>query len=535
MCSKRILCRLRLSGRRTLNQSLKYLLLNVSRSLSTGPSQIIETIKDLIKLLDSWMKHQTLGRLKDVVQGVYKLSQTAGVSEALESICNREMDPSSRKSLLNMIKKVARYRSSAKLLCRTAKRCPLAQAMKAVAVTPPKSAFITHNIDQTSSLDSYLNRIGTLKGGRKDLGQFCRLLQYSEQQANDQFVKQTRKTLSEAKIHAEIQLIFHCETEQYSPFPRVICSSKDACFLCNAFILMHGKFHTPRYHGRLYPGWRLPSSSEAAIYEQRFVQNLQNYAQDSIKLLLSRRKKTIYPDPNESTVLTIPITSSTLSNAAPLSEINDTITYQPPRMSNIPLVPQVVKQFAIAENVSSRLDMEKATLSPDRPRSTHSNDTVPGPRGAASTTTLEPKTGNDNCRKSKDTSFSDGEQGHDLPGSPACLKPIKLTDKDLPFHQCVTINQRPIELSHGRFVFLFEFGSVHAGQVFITQQDASHMKPSAAVNVLDIPTHSELKVGCSRGTSRLIIALSTSVFLSLEFIWGDSATAYGVTGRSTIG
>jgi hypothetical protein len=65
-------------------------------------------------------------------------------------------------------------------------------------------------------------------------------------------------TLKKVEIHAEIQLLFYCELKASELPPRVICSSKDACFLCNALIFTHGNMHTPRSHGRLYPGWRLP-------------------------------------------------------------------------------------------------------------------------------------------------------------------------------------------------------------------------------------------------------------------------------------
>lgn len=44
------------------------------------------------------------------------------------------------------------------------------------------------------------------------------------------FAQQTRKTLKGAKIHAEIQLLFHCELQAYKLPLRVICSNKDTCF-----------------------------------------------------------------------------------------------------------------------------------------------------------------------------------------------------------------------------------------------------------------------------------------------------------------
>jgi hypothetical protein len=75
---------------------------------------------------------------------------------------------------------------------------------------------------------------------------------------------------------------------------------------------MHGKIHTPRCHGRLYPGWRLPFSPRLKEVEQRFNGELANHIRNSLTTLLSRQQKTVYPDPIESTLLTIPVSVSTL-------------------------------------------------------------------------------------------------------------------------------------------------------------------------------------------------------------------------------
>ena len=103
--------------------------------------------------------------------------------------------------------------------------------------------------------------------------------------------------------------------------PRVVCSSKDACFLCNVFISMHRKMHTPRCHGRLYPGWRLPFSPKLTETERRFNNMLGTHVRSSLTTLIARRKKTIYPDPNESTLLTLPLSTSTLRSLGLLEAV----------------------------------------------------------------------------------------------------------------------------------------------------------------------------------------------------------------------
>ena len=60
------------------------------------------------------------------------------------------------------------------------------------------------------------------------------------------------------KAHAEIQLLFFYELNSERIRPRTICSSKDACYLCDLFFRLHGQYHIPRTHGRLYDRWTLP-------------------------------------------------------------------------------------------------------------------------------------------------------------------------------------------------------------------------------------------------------------------------------------
>jgi OTT_1508-like deaminase len=60
-------------------------------------------------------------------------------------------------------------------------------------------------------------------------------------------------------VHAEIQLLFYYELNSSAVSPRVIYSTKKPCFLCSLFFSLHGKFHIPPTHGRLYEKWALPA------------------------------------------------------------------------------------------------------------------------------------------------------------------------------------------------------------------------------------------------------------------------------------
>lgn len=105
------------------------------------------------------------------------------------------------------------------------------------------------------------------------------------------------------KIHAEIQLLSFYDQNQDILRPRIICSSKSACFLCNLFIQTHGKFYTPRTHGRLYDKWILPGRGSNQI---SINQDLLSAAAEFNRILQAKilqtlqHKRRAYLHPNES-------------------------------------------------------------------------------------------------------------------------------------------------------------------------------------------------------------------------------------------
>ncbi len=79
-----------------------------------------------------------------------------------------------------------------------------------------------------------------------------------------------RKSLGSKRVHAEMQLLFYYEQQPQTQLrPRVICASKNACYLCNAFLTLHNQFYTPKTHGKLYPQWTLPNPSTLPLSANR--------------------------------------------------------------------------------------------------------------------------------------------------------------------------------------------------------------------------------------------------------------------------
>jgi hypothetical protein len=276
--------------------------------------------KEVEKLLGSWSKYQVDTSLVRVVEGIHQLQQIRGLSDLIRLIPNQNMSPSARESLLNIVSKVARYWEAARFLYRTAKKFPLAHAMRTVPVQLPKEAFAIPMINgYAPDLQSKIIETTPRGSQQKLMKEICAILEVSEQEAIDRYSCQVIRTLSTAKVHAEIQLIAHCELHRPRLLPRVICSSKDACFLCNLCLQLYQKSYTPKSHGRLYPGWRLPCIPQLAELAQRVSQTLGDHFKETCTALLSTRQKTIYPDPNESTLFTLPL-SRTTTRGSILSE-----------------------------------------------------------------------------------------------------------------------------------------------------------------------------------------------------------------------
>ncbi|KAJ5542824.1 hypothetical protein N7535_005248 [Penicillium sp. DV-2018c] len=322
MCSSRITSRLRLTStkRKTSKSSIKDILqeaiqgtqhihpekllrFNLTESLSLFKAES----KRVIQSVNQWSNHCVPSRLNDIVEQMYRLNNVHGLQELLQLI------PSGSPALLNIIQKVSRYKETAKVLHRIAKKFPPVRNIQIHLASLPQEAFDRpHHPAYLPSLPAVLSRLGKINGKQYKISQISNLMRKDKTKTLDnQFSEQTTRILQEGKIHAEIQLIAYCEIQSLPLFPRAIASSKDACFLCHAFIRTHGKMHTSRTHGRLYPSWRLPMLSSLKTLEHRFNEFLVGYARQSIR---SRNKGQMRarPHPNESTLLPILVSASTI-------------------------------------------------------------------------------------------------------------------------------------------------------------------------------------------------------------------------------
>ncbi|KAJ5738759.1 hypothetical protein N7493_001914 [Penicillium malachiteum] len=331
MCSARILDRLRLvpnkhkkardltdlkerfdKARRGIKRIERQKLQNAN--LVGTSAQALSKLKDVMQLITKWSKYQVTNSLNEFLAGIWRLNKVKNLSKLLELIPTGKFgvfqDSDVATSLFNMISKLSRYYRNAKVLYLIAKKFPLVRNMQVRLADLPPEAFdrpdrsgYVPNIEDAASL------LGIINGRRYQSHEILRYMNLAkDEKPSQRFSKQTRQILKESKIHSEIQLIAYCEIKSTPKlFPRVIASSKDACYLCNAFIKMHGRMHTSRTHGKLYTGWRLPALWQFKDLQRRFNQALLERARKTIAARMKDSHAYLHPPPPCESTLLLPL------------------------------------------------------------------------------------------------------------------------------------------------------------------------------------------------------------------------------------
>ncbi|KAL8724139.1 MAG: hypothetical protein Q9166_008112 [cf. Caloplaca sp. 2 TL-2023] len=174
------------------------------------------------------------------------------------------------------------------------------------------------------------------------------------------------------KVHAEIQLLFFYEQTRHMFRPRLIGSSKSACYLCDLFIRHHGQFQVPRTHGRLYDRWILPERPINDLSTNGDLQSVVsrlNAALEAKIIHVLNHKRLPFPHPAESVlVFREPWSSNpTLSKACSLDSIHETTNPVSIGPSGDPVDPRSDVSSCSLSNptMSTGRDLPKIQLYPD--------------------------------------------------------------------------------------------------------------------------------------------------------------------------
>ncbi len=207
------------------------------------------------------------------------------------------LDSSSRASLALAITKLSRYSSVSRFLMQAARRYPVFRKVRISAV-----CLRAPNLPATELDSMTADLIHSLLDGPK-----VRKLA-SKFHGSSSFVEDhvRHEATVAVPVHAEVQLLFHYERNSCILPPRIMCSSKQACFLCNLFFRIHGRFTLPATHGRLYEKWALPDVvKDIGKADGGILTTLGSFVSAIEDALLREKQstKTSYLDPHESMIL----------------------------------------------------------------------------------------------------------------------------------------------------------------------------------------------------------------------------------------
>jgi hypothetical protein len=105
-------------------------------------------------------------------------------------------------------------------------------------------------------------------------------------------------------VHAEVQMVAFYEACFPLPWPRAIGASKEACFLCDAFVVAHGHFHLSKAHRQVFHQWAVPDLDDYGTATlERFRKALATVDQTVLKELeIARRSRGFQPFPLQSSI-----------------------------------------------------------------------------------------------------------------------------------------------------------------------------------------------------------------------------------------
>ncbi|KAF2739127.1 hypothetical protein EJ04DRAFT_609231 [Polyplosphaeria fusca] len=232
----------------------------------TGSSSAPDNIDILVSILDVadkiWMSHSD--ELKII----------------LDHLQNNQMSPTDKESLMTSIGHLGRYKPATSRLLKYARKYSLFKKieLKLVHMNPfdlSRALADRNGRFESGLLNQYLHRPTDSQGSMTDSTMRAFIHHHggtAEVWAHESRTKVEKYQAENGyKVHAEIQLILHYESRQNVVHaPRVVKSSKSACFLCDLFIKqLHGRWYTPKTHGVVYDRWMLPDLASLGIQPDR--------------------------------------------------------------------------------------------------------------------------------------------------------------------------------------------------------------------------------------------------------------------------
>ena len=241
-----------------------------------------------------------LEAVEQIIKAAHHLSRCSEFFTALQDLS--KMNASQMEPLKDLVDKLGHYyQACIELVC--AARRKRHRMFQRIQVEDFEVRVPT-SVRAPSARGSALSLIKTLKAS-PDTSKVLQRYQNSESKAAAALASRVDATRSAIKIHAEIKLLFYYEVHSKCVTPRVTCANKSACYLCDLFLKIHGRFQVPMTFGKLNERWILPDwlddiRADRLPALQRAVEQLDDVLDVQIKRLLKGVKR--MPDPKESVI-----------------------------------------------------------------------------------------------------------------------------------------------------------------------------------------------------------------------------------------
>lgn len=186
-------------------------------------------------------------------------------------------------------------------------------------------------------------------------------------------VRDSRKTSVECHVHAEIQLItfYHLSQDQVGRVPRWIGVSKNACFLCDLFVQIHGQFSVSKTHGQLYDQWTVPDLADFTAAQRndyrRIIRAMNRACLGRLKaiaaVLKNKRRHSAYPNTSKRDLLEHKSVSSIVTSLASISEANVGVDQHPNDVSRQGSTQTIPLRIAVAPARDNPIDEGATAMS----------------------------------------------------------------------------------------------------------------------------------------------------------------------------
>ena len=423
-----------------------------------------------------------------IVKEARELTLAVDLKAALEK---SSLDPSLKEYIPEATRKVGRYYAAASDLISAARdkhcRLFLKVHVEIFQVQVPISIKKMKGELQLSSLPSSISQTSN----------------YQPEKMENNLRKRIAEASMHLKVHAEIQLLFYYELNPKAPRPRFICSSKKACYLCDLFLHIHGRFHVPRTHGRLYEMWVLPDwldipqerRTELAVITKRFKDVLDERINNNLTSGLTR-----HPDPIESCVPSEAHYSSMEHSA--ILELGSQASRSTVRRPPSPPRQEVFPSTRTIELHSKQPSIP--SIPPDVPIDTITTEIIPANLTAPGAVKLPNRI-------------------TECVSSPDRVSLITVRRKNLPYSKLITLAAPSLHIRVGGLSITIDFAKALSGRLFIAE-DGDSSEGLRVLDAKDLPTTSDLEIHCAQESKEVCFLMQHrgKGMLYIKFVWDVS-------------